>query len=498
VTSIASEVLSRLEGFEPRSVQEHKQLASDVAIMLQRMLQGEHAMQLLASLKPQQPLHLQERQLEEAVRQEVDAAEAVDLHTHLFSVGHHGGQTMQYGIDALLTYHYLVSEFLATAHIDPEDFYRLPQREQADLVWHGLFIKASPISEHCRGVLTTLAALGLREEVAARDLEAIRRWYAGQNPDMFNEKMMRLARLRYVVTSHDVFDAQETASCLSPPAAAHRYRGMLALDKLFEGDWSAVCQLLTQVGEPRTLRGVAQLLGRCVAALHPMFLTAATPHDFDYSAAGAADDGSSQEWLLDAPLDPIEGDGPRKLPSHGDLLDLVVLPLCKKAKLPLSLRMGTRRGLCSALRLAGDGVGSAQLASLAQLCRSYPGVKFMATVLSRSDQHEVAVMAGKFQNLHLWGCWWYCNNPSVVSEVTSLRMELLGTGFTFQASSARVHDQLIYKWIHSRALLARALTSKYSELMATGWRLSRGDIRRDVSRLLGGSFEEFVAKRIGD
>ena len=40
------------------------------------------------------------------------------------------------------------------------------------------------------------------------------------------------------------------------------------------------------------------------------------------------------------------------------------------------------------------------------------------------DQHELAVLASKFRNLHLWGCWWYCNNPSLVTSITNLRLEL--------------------------------------------------------------------------
>jgi len=73
---------------------------------------------------------------------------------------------------------------------------------------------------------------------------------------------------------------------------------------------------------------------------------------------------------------------------------------------------------------------------------------------------------------------------------------MLGTKFTFQASSARVHDQLIYKWIHARSMLSKLLVHKYTELMATGYRVSRGDLRRDVGRLLGGSFEEFLQKKL--
>ena len=65
-----------------------------------------------------------------------------------------------------------------------------------------------------------------------------------------------------------------------------------------------------------------------------------------------------------------------------------------------------------------------------------------------------------------------------------------------QASSARVHGQLVYKWVHARATLARLLADKYEELMATGWRVSRGEVRRDVQRLLGGAYEEFLCKTL--
>lgn len=77
-----------------------------------------------------------------------------------------------------------------------------------------------------------------------------------------------------------------------------------------------------------------------------------------------------------------------------------------------------------------------------------------------------------------------------------MRLELLGAQFTFQASSARVHDQLIYKWLHARREIAALLTQRYGQLMESGWRVSRGDVRRDVSRLLGGAYEEFLQKRL--
>ena len=158
--------------------------------------------------------------------------------------------------------------------------------------------------------------------------------------------------------------------------------------------------------------------------------------------------------------------------------------------------MGTRRGINAQLRLAGDGLGRARLDALTNLCAAHPHTKFLVAVLDGAQQQEAAVIASRFRNVHLWGSWWYSSMPSVASEGARMRIELLGVDFTFAASSAKLHDQLIYKWRNGRALLAQALTAKYAAAAERGWHVSRGEIRRDVHRLLGGSFEDFMGKRL--
>ena len=73
---------------------------------------------------------------------------------------------------------------------------------------------------------------------------------------------------------------------------------------------------------------------------------------------------------------------------------------------------------------------------------------------------------------------------------------MLGTGFTPQHSDARVLDQLLYKWPHSRSVLANVIQEEMKKLVLSGWTLTRQDIRRDVRRLFGGSYEEFMAKSL--
>ena len=81
-----------------------------------------------------------------------------------------------------------------------------------------------------------------------------------------------------------------------------------------------------------------------------------------------------------------------RLHVHRQVLDQVVVPLCAELGLPLSLRMGTRRAVNPVLRLAGDGVGPAQLDALRGLCAANPRTKVLVTVLSPADQHEATVL----------------------------------------------------------------------------------------------------------
>ncbi len=174
------------------------------------------------------------------------------------------------------------------------------------------------------------------------------------------------------------------------------------------------------------------------------------------------------------------------------ILEKAVLPHCRDHGQAFAMMMGVRRGVNPQLRMAGDGVGQADLTALAALCRGFPENRFLVTCLSRECQQELVILARKFPNLHPFGCWWFNNTPQLIEETTTLRLDLLGTSFTFQHSDSRVLDQLIYKWKHSRAVLTRCLTQAYARLEASGWTPTDIELERDVRRLMGGSFDEFL------
>jgi len=76
------------------------------------------------------PGGLRKEDIYSVVFSEVRGQQVIDLHTHLLPPSH--GALCLWGIDELLTYHYLVAEYFMTApaSISPEVFYELNKKEQ--------------------------------------------------------------------------------------------------------------------------------------------------------------------------------------------------------------------------------------------------------------------------------------------------------------------------------------------------------------------------------
>ena len=81
--------------------------------------------------------------------------------------------------------------------------------------------------------------------------------------------------------------------------------------------------------------------------------------------------------------------------------------------------------------------------------------------------------------------------------MTAMRAELLGLSFTPQHSDARVLEQLIYKWRHSREVRSEVLVDRYGALEASGWQVTDAELSRDVKGLFGGEFARFCATTHG-
>jgi hypothetical protein len=398
----------------------------------------------------------------------VNETPVLDIHTHLYAAPF--GDLLLWGPDELVTYHYLIAEVSRTDRsVSPDQFYAMSKQQQAEHIWQKLFIEHGPVSEARRGVLTALTALGA--DVSAKDYRAIREFFAGRTVEEHIDAVFAAANCRAAVMTNDPLDDLERPVWEQGFAEDPRFRAALRIDGLLVFLEKNVDRLKSMGYEISPALGSSDLaearrfLSDWAKRMNPLYMAVSLPDSFRY------------------PEDSMTG----------KLIAEAVLPVCREMNLPFALMIGVKRLINPALKLAGDGVGRSDVSSVARLCEQNPDVKFLVTTLALENQHEVAVTARKFPNLLPFGCWWFLNDPSLIEQITRMRMELLGTSFIPQHSDCRVLDQLVYKWTHSRPIIAQVLAEKYEMAARAGWVVTEEEIRRDVKDLLGGTFDQFVA-----
>jgi hypothetical protein len=411
---------------------------------------------------------------EKDLRREVDGivqtTPVVDIHTHVFPPEF--GAMCLSGIDELLTYHYLIAEMFRSSDISYACYWKMNKAERADLVWKALFVDNTPLSEAARGIVTILEQLGL--DSRAPDLDEARAFFRSRDLNEHLDWVLKTARVSDVVMTNDPLNEHEAWIWKTAATPDKRFHASLRLDPLLN-EWEDAARKLAGLGLPvnpslsgATIKEVRRFLDQWIERMRPLYLAVSFPAEFDF------------------PKDDV----------RTRLLREVVLPIAREHQLAFALMVGVRRGVNPSLRSAGDGMGRADVTALERLCAENSDVRFLATFLSRENQHELCVAARKFNNLMPFGCWWFLNNPSIVSEITRERLELLGPSFIPQHSDARVLEHLIYKWSHSRQLLANAMFDSYERLRQSGRAVTRAEIVRDVKRMFAGNFSEWVGRSL--
>ncbi|HYW70477.1 MAG TPA: hypothetical protein VE961_05555 [Pyrinomonadaceae bacterium] len=408
-------------------------------------------------------------ELRQQVHLVVNTAPVIDVHTHLFPPEF--DSLFLQGIDDLLNYHYLVAEFFRTSNLSHARFWQMSKTERADRVWQSMFVENSPLSEAACGIISIFQAFDLDQR--SPDLVEARAFFASRDLHEHFDQVLQMANVSDIVMTNDPFSEKESALWTSGLPQDPRFHASLRLDRLVN-EWPASISTHALEGfhinpdlDESSLTQLRRFLADWIARIEPLYMGLSLPPEFSYPAA-----------------------------DHRDrLLREVVLPVAREHDLPLSVMMGVRRGVNPLLRAAGDGLGRADITALERMCAEHPGVRFLTTVLSRENQHELCVTARKFSNLMPFGCWWFVNNPSIVSEITRERLEMLGPSFIPQHSDACVLEHLISKWSQSRRVIAGALCERYEQLLQAGYAVTTTEIERDVNRMFSGNFRDWVGMR---
>ncbi len=371
-----------------------------------------------------------------------------DLHTHL--VAPCFGTLNLWGIDEILTYHYLIAEFLRVRpDVSGDDFYSWSKPKQAEEIWDALFVERTPVSEAQAGVVTIIHQLGF--DPAAVTLEELRAHFSGLTPEEQIDRVLQISGVSKVVMTNDPKDPIERAVWDGGYVPDPRFWTVLRLDQILAtGD---------DQGD-RSVEAIRSYLGVWIERMKPVYVAISLPETWTFAEA--------------------------------TLIREAVLPACREYDLPFAMMIGVRRGVNPSLRGAGDGSGLADLTQLELLLQEHPANKFLVTTLAKENAHTLAVMARKFSNLMPFGCWWFVNNPSIIADITDFRLEMLGTSFIPQHSDARVLEHLIYKWDHSRRIISKRLAKRYEALDISGYAVTDDQIRDDLARLLHRNAEEFL------
>ena len=243
--------------------------------------------------------------VEAAVRQAVATTTASDIHTHLFPPSH--GELLLWGVDELLTYHYLVAELFTVA---PRE---LTVREVLGAAQDcpgrpglGARVPASRGAERGRPRRAD-DAVGLGAGRGAGGTSAgIRRWFAAQKVDDYLAKVFRLANIDYAVMTNNPFIAEEAAYWKAHRPCPDCLKAALRIDTLIL-DWPAASTAMRAAGYKTTAlrreRGPSPRRGSSWPSgsgiLKPVYLAASLPPDFAYPLGGDQLQGDGQGRAAD-------------------------------------------------------------------------------------------------------------------------------------------------------------------------------------------------------
>jgi len=355
-----------------------------------------------------------------------------------------------------------------------EEFWNMSKRKQADFIWKTVFIDNIPMSESARSVLTIFKAEGM--DVNCKDLNYYRKHFDTLDKSEYVDRIFDIVGLDYIVMTNDPFDKVEAGVWADSYVKDDRFKTALRLDVLLNtpevafsalNDWGYAVMVDADGKLSKTsIKYIKRFLADQIDMMEALYCAASLPPCF------LMDDGS----------------------IRAQIMETCVLPVCREKNIPVALMIGVIREVNNKLRHAGSSLGKADIKMLHYLCSNFPQNKFLVTMLARENQHELTACGRIFNNLLIFGCWWFLNNPSLEKSLTEMRIEMLGNAFVAQHSDACIFGQLISKWDHYKPIISQILYEKYGDLIDSGYYLTNERINKDVYNLFGGNFWLFLGK----
>lgn len=376
----------------------------------------------------------------------------VDFHTHLFPKSFQDFNLN--GIENILNYHYLHAEYLKLNLMTVEEFFNLTSREKAKNIWEELIIKRAPFSEATKGVLTILNKLKIPLNLTYEELE---KYCPNIDSNDYVSRIYDLSNIEKVVMTNDIFDSKEIQYYKN--LDKKNFYTSIRLDSYFYKQ-DTVIEIN---GKNFDLsKQIEYYLEYMIELLNPVYFAISVDDKF------SVDD------------------------KRYKFIEKYIFPLSREYNIPMSLMIGVKRKVNPTYELAGDSVVNYNIEYLEKILQRNQDIKFCVTILSRENQYELTVLSRKFQNLLLFGNWWFLNNDIFINEITRMRMNLLGSSFIPQHSDARVLEHLIYKWKHTNNVFKEILVDYFRFLIDIDYKLSKEIIGNTIDGFYNGEVRKLI------
>ena len=232
-------------------------------------------------------------ELSKTVHKIINDQPVTDLHTHCYTPAFGSAPEpdglLLWGIDELVTYHYLVAEVyrvVPSTVLPYEEFWKMTKQQQADHIWKYLFVENTPISEACRGVLTTLSKLGL--DPNEKSLDKYRKYFSKWTADKYIDKVMEVANVDSITMTNPVFDDVERKKWLADPTIGDdsRFTAVLRIDPMLR-DWQGAVGKMREWGyqvnadfSGDTINETRRFLGEWIHRQKAIYVAMSLPPEF--------------------------------------------------------------------------------------------------------------------------------------------------------------------------------------------------------------------------
>lgn len=367
-----------------------------------------------------------------------------DIHTHLFPMSHKN--FFLSGLDDILNYHYLTAEFLSSSGKSPKKFFLLSKRKKAELVWNYLFLQNSPVSEACRGVIKIMNFLKISNYEDKNYNLVLKKFNSKKNS---TSDILKKLKIKKIVMTNNPFDKDEWSLFENKNWNKNLFKSSIRLDDLFS------------IKKKFHHNQLKKFILKCIKTSNPLYFAIS-----------------------------VDGNNIKKI-FNSSYMKNIIFPILVEKKIPLMILIGVKRGVNKDFKQGGDGIGNEDCENLEKIIRDNQKIKFLVTHLSDISQYKLIVLSRKFSNLKLFGFWWFLNQKKMIMNILDQKINLLGLNFIAQHSDARVFEQLIYKWLNFKEILADVFFEKYSQLSRDGYNITSSQIRNDMKKILGFNLKDF-------